>query len=748
MGSEYGNQREESMTMSSQWIGRPNVCLLNWESPVLPAPLFRREFRLAGAVKRAQVKICGLGYYELRINGEKVGDHVLDPVVTQYDRRVRYIAYDVTAHLQAGANAVGVTLGNGWYNCFTKDVWHFDKASWRDYPKLWLELRIEQEDGETVAIASGPDWRVGDGPIRFDGLRNGETYDAREERPGWDRPGYDDRAWPHAAVVPGPGGELEEQTGPPCKVTKTLTPVAVNPIRPGVAVYDLGQNIAGWAQLRVSGPAGTEIVLRYGERLDESGAVDQAKINVFVKSGDCQTDRYILKGDGEETWEPRFTYHGFQYVQVEGLPGPATLDHIRGRVVRTAFDGAGSFECSNEDVNLLQQATRWAYIGNFVGIPTDCPHREKNGWTGDAQLAAETGLLNYDAAGSYMQWLDTMADTQRPSGQLPGIVPSCGWGYNWGSGPAWDAAFVLIPWYIYLYTGDARAIVKHYDGIRRYLDFCATMATGYILDFGLGDWCPVDPNRMPPAALTSTAYYHVFAKTLAAFARITGHDQDVAVYEELAARIREAFNQAFYRGEGVYDRGQMTAQGCALYQGLVDDAERDAVVRRLVDSVKANDCKVDFGILGAKYVPRALAENGHVEIAYRLITQPEFPGWVHWLRDGATTLRESWDDVNSRNHIMFGDISAWFYHYLAGINPDPAAPGFQHVILKPHPVPGLDSVRAAHRSRFGLIEIAWTRKGDTVRCEIDLPKGATATFMSPDGGARQLPAGRHWTDAV
>lgn len=732
------------MSVQVQWIGRPDATLVNWQGAVLPAPMFRREFGLDDDVKTANLKICGLGYYDLRLNGAKVGDHVLDPLVTQYDQRVRYVVHDVTDQLRKGDNAVGVILGNGWYNCFTSEQWHFDKASWRDYPKLWLELAIEMVNGKTMTIASGPGWKVGDGPIRFDGLRNGETYDAREERPGWDRPGFDDSAWENAGVVAAPGGVLEEQTSPPCKVVDTIKPQSVKQIRPGVAVYDLGQNIAGWAQLRVSGSAsGAEIVLRYAERLKDNGEVDQSNIDVFIKSGECQTDRYIMKGEGEEVWAPRFTYHGFRYVQVEGLPGTPALDHIRGRVVRTAFDEIGSFECSNEDVNSLQRLTKWSYIGNFVGIPTDCPHREKNGWTGDAQLAAETGLMNYDAASSYMQWLDTMADTQRPSGQLPGIVPSAGWGYNWGSGPAWDAAFVLIPWYIYLYTGDARAIETHYDGIRRYLDFCASMATENLLSFGLGDWCPVDPKQMPPAALTSTAYYHVFAKTVAEFARITGHDRDVMAYEELAAKIREAFNREFYKGDGVYGRGQMTAQGCALYQGLVEESEKDAVVKALIDAVAANDCKVDFGILGAKYVPRALADNGHVELAYRMITQPEFPGWVNWVRQGLTTLRESWRDRASGNHIMFGDISAWFYNYLAGINPDPAKPGFKHVILKPRPVSDMERVHATHRSRLGLLEVGWEKKGGSVCYSIDIPAGAAATFSPAGQSPRRLETGHH-----
>ncbi len=730
--------------MQRLWIGRSDATLRNWKAEVLPAPMFRREFTLTAEVKTACLKICGLGYYELHLNGARVGDHVLDPIVTKYDRLARYVSYDVANGLQAGENAVGVMLGNGWYNCFTADAWHFDKASWRDYPKLWMELTIELVNGQFVSLRSDKNWKIGESPIRFDGLRNGETYDAREEQPGWDLPGFDDSDWAPAGIVPGPGGILEEQTSPPCKVMDTLTPKSIQKIRSGVFVYDIGQNIAGWAQLRVwDGDPGTEIVLRYGEKLKDNGEVEQSNINSFIRSGECQTDRYIMKGTGEEVWEPRFTYHGFRYVQVEGLPAAATLNHLRARVVRTAFDKIGTFNCSNEDVNSLQRVTEWSYIGNFVGIPTDCPHREKNGWTGDAQLAAETGLMNYDVAGSYTQWLDTMACCQRPNGQFPGIVPSSGWGYNWGSGPAWDAAFLLIPWYIYLYTGNSCVIERHYDAARRYLDFCNSMATDHILSFGLGDWCPVEPERMPPAPLTSTAYYYVFAKTLSAFARITGNKEDFSGYEHLASSVRAAFNREFYRGNGVYDRGQMTALGCALYQGLVEETEREAVAQKLLHEVEVRGCKVDFGILGAKYVPRALADHGFVDVAYRLITQPEFPGWMHWLLNGATTFRESWGDTNSRNHIMFGDISAWFYNYLGGINPDPDRPGFEHVLLKPCPIAEVDRVHATHRSPFGLIDVRWEKQGDGILYSIDTPPGTVATFAPHGKSPQQLAPGHH-----
>jgi len=710
---------------TGRWIAAPDACLGSWHVPAQPTPFFRRVFTCMAA-RQATVRICGLGYYELYLNGVRVGEQVLDPVVTQYDKRARYVTHDVTALLRPGMNVIGVILGNGWYNCHTPDVWHFDKASWRDYPKLLLELEL---DGEVI-LASDTDWKTSRGPIVFDGLRNGEHYDARLELDGWLETGYDDSAWKAAAQVAGPGGILEPQRMPPCKVMRTLPAADSWTLPSGEAIYDLGQNIGGWARIAVSGLRGAEVTIRYGERLKDR-ALDQDQIACFIKGGDCQTDRYILKGGGVETWEPRFTYHGFQYVSIRG---DVTVHSVEGRVVHTAFPRIGEFSCSDPTLSKLQANTVWSYIGNFVGIPTDCPHREKNGWTGDAQLAAETGLFNFAAGTAYGQWVESIADAQRPSGQLPGIVPTAGWGYNWGSGPAWDSALILIPWHVYLFTGDDTAIRANYDAMKKYLDFCASQAADHILSFGLGDWCHSDSARMAATAITSTGYYYIDTLTLARFARILGHEEDCLRFERLASEIKRAFNCRFYRGDGIYGKGEPTAMGCALYHGLVEEPERGTVARRLAEIVVSNGCKADFGILGAKYVPRALAENGYTDVAFRMLTQPEYPGWAHWLRQGATTLWECWNGDASRNHVMFGDISAWMYQYLAGIMPDPTQPGFKNTVIRPNPVTGLDWVKAWHQSPYGRIEVVWRRSGSRFELDLTVPSNSTATVELPCGG--------------
>ena len=704
------------------------------------APFFRREFELGCTIKKANISVCGLGYYELYLNGSKVGDHVLDPIVTQYDQRVRSVSYDVTKELRVGNNAIGTILGNGWYNGNSSDVWNFENASWRDKPKFTLHLQVIFEDDTEMHLTTNNEWKVcSESPIRFNALRNGETYDARLAMGKWNLPDFDDHSWTPARIVPGPGGTMEEQTSPPCKVMEDIATKSVTVLRPGVAVYDLGVNIAGWALLKVSGSAGQEITMRYSDVLDENGEIDIKHIGQHIKNGDFQTDRYILKGGGTESWEPRFTYHGFRYVQVTGFSGEPTPDMITGRVVHTAFDAIGSFECSNPDLNELQACTRRSFVGNFVGIPTDCPHREKNGWTGDAHLAAETGLINYDLASSYAQWLQTMADTQRPSGQFPGIVPSAGWGYNWGSGPAWDNAFILIPWYVCLYTGDSRLIEQHYDAMKLYMEYCDSLATERILSFGLGDWCAFDAHTAP--AITSTSYYYVDACMMSEFAKLLNRPEESESFAKLATEIKDAFNARFYKGKGIYGKGEMTAMGCALYQGLVEESERAAVVAALVATIEKSDFKVDFGILGAKYVPRALADNGELEAAYKLISQDSYPGWIYWLRQGATTLWESWDGDASLNHIMFGDVSAWMFNHLAGISPNADNPGFTKVCIKPGVVEDLQWVKASCETSAGRICSAWKKSQEGTMYTIELPSGVTGELILRDGFTKQLPSG-------
>ncbi|NLN17833.1 MAG: family 78 glycoside hydrolase catalytic domain [Firmicutes bacterium] len=736
---------------SAQWIGAPQFPPRSVEG-VCRAPLLRKTFSLQPDIDSARVYICGLGYYELYVNGTRIGDRRLDPAFTRYDRRALYTAYDVTAALKKGANAIGVILGNGYYNQHLPDVWGFEHAPWRDYPKLILQLHVRFADGSETAIVTDPSWKAYPSPIMFDQLRSGEVYDAREEIPGWNTPEFDDTEWHETRVVAGPGGRLISQMTPPIEVTEDIPPIAVNEVAPGVFVYDMGQSFSGWVQLRVRGPAGTRITLRYSELRSDDGNIDQSNIKTLVKGERFQTDIYTLKGEGVEVWEPRFTYHGFRYVEMTGFPGRPDLDSLRGRFVHTAFEPAGRFSCSNELLNRIQECTLRSYRSNFVGIPTDCPHREKNGWTGDAHIAAETGLFNFKAAASYAKWMHDFADEQRPSGQLPGYIPTAGKGYNWGSGPAWDSAYILIPWYLYLYCGDKRVLEQHYSAMKRYVDFMGTMATDHILHFGLGDWCP--PGRpssghKTPTSVTSTGYYYVDVLLLSKIADLLGHHEDAAAYKTLADKIKKAFNKHFYDPKtGRYAGEAQTSMACALYQGLVEPDEKDKVLEQLLVSIDEQNGHIDCGILGTKYVMNTLTDHGRTDVAYRIATKTTYPSWGYWLAQGATTLWESWDGINSRNHIMFGDIGAWFYKALAGINPDPESPGFKHTIIRPHPVDDLEWVSAEHHTMYGTIVSSWKKQGDDFTLRIRIPVNTTATVWIPSTNPDSvLESGRPATEA-
>ncbi|MDP6380793.1 MAG: family 78 glycoside hydrolase catalytic domain, partial [Phycisphaerae bacterium] len=623
---------------------------------------------LAKRVKKARVYICGLGYYELYVNGKKVGDHVLDPAFTRYDLRALYVTYDVTEMVAKGGNAVGVVLGNGWYNQHTPDTWGFDKSFWRDRPTVRCQLEVEFSDGTSEVISSNSTWKVSSGPIVFESIRNGETYDARLEKAGWNAADYDDAAWAAAAVVAGPKGQLAAQMLPPIKVTKTIMPVKITEPKPGCYVFDMGQNMAGWAKLKVSGPAGTKVVMKYSERLLRNGTVNQKHNRQYVHKYDFQTDTYILKGKGVEKWEPRFSYHGFQYVQVTGLPRKPGRRTLMGRVIHTSFASAGRFECSNDLFNKIQQNTLWSYIGNYHGFPTDCPHREKNGWTADAHLAAELGLINFASASSYAKWLDDIKDEYAQSGKLPGMVPAPthGWGsYVWG--PPWDSAYVLIPWYVYQYCGDVRILAEHYDGIKRYVDSLTSESKNYIVTKARWDWAPAKSSTSPE--LTATAYYYTNSLILSEAAKLLGKKTDAAKYADLAVKIKAAFNKEFFEpSTGQYKGGTQTGLSSALYQGLVEPKNVQRVLDNLVANIDANNGHIDTGILGAKYLLYALTDNGRGDVAYTVTTQTTFPSWGYWISKGATTLWELWNGKQSRNHVFFGDISTWFYKALAGIN--------------------------------------------------------------------------------
>jgi alpha-L-rhamnosidase len=719
----------------AKWIGRTT------NSNITVAPLLRRGFHFDGRIRQARAYVCGLGYFELYLNGRRVGDHWLDPGYTRYDRRALYLAYDVTGLLKRGENVAGAILGNGWFNVSNKAAWDFDRAPWRAAPRLLCQIEVEFTDGRRTVIASDADWKSAESPIVYNTIYSGEIYDARREQAGWDRVGFDDSKWSPVLLVEPPKGVLSAQMMPAIKTDRVLEVQKITEPKPGVYVFDFGQNLTGHADLEVRGPAGARVEMKYAERLATNGLVDQAAIAQHLHRFDAhqlfQTDTYILKGRGLESWHSRFSYSGFRYVQVTGLPARPDKDSLRAVFFHSAVPVAGHFECSNPLLNRIEEATRWSYLGNLQGIPTDCPHREKNGWTGDAHLAAEQAMFNYFPPAVYAKWIQDLGDEQRPDGRLPGIVPTGGWGYQWGNGPAWDSAFLLIPYYQYLYYGDTELFRRHYDGMKRYVDYLTSRAKDGIVKIGLNDWAPFKTKT--EAGITDTAYYYVDTKIVALAAQCLGQSEEARRYTELAANTRQAFNDKFYHPDtGLYDNRSQTALSCALYQGLVEPDYRSRVLTNLVAAVECRDWHIDTGILGAKYLLNTLTENGRADVAYRIASQKDLPSWGWWIEQGATTLWEEWNGDASRFHIMYGDISAWFYKAICGINPDPASPGFKHFFIKPNVVGDLTFARGEYDSIRGRIVSDWKLVKGEFQLDLALPANTSATVSLPVCDASQV----------
>ena len=718
------------MTIERKWLGR---WINDGKTMVTPnaefdnAPYVRKTFDCPHAPEKATIFLCGLGWHVLFVNGQKADDRVLAPTITQFDKRVSFIEYDVTRLLKTGKNAVCVLLGNGLYNCRVHK-WSFDKAPWRDYPKLLCDIVI---DGKTVA-KSDYSWKTHPSPVTFNELRNGQYFDARQEIPGFADPDFPDDQWDNAALCVPPGGRVVQENMPPCKVMQSYPAVSKKNLDNNIAIYDFGTNLTGWCRIKVQGKAGSKVELNYTEKIDtDSGEIDTKEINPYENFGKFQTDQYTLKGDPDgEFYEPDFTYHGFRYVQIT-LSGDVEVADIQAQFVHTAFAVAGKFDSSSKVLNSLQRNTLQSFKSNYTGIPTDCPHREKNGWTGDAAIVAESGLWNFDMEKSYSHFLQILADTQRPNGQLPGIAPSAGWGYNWGGGPAWDTLLFEYPWQIYCFYGKTELIKKYYSNFQLYLEYCENLSENHLLNFGLGDWCHWNRKAITPVEVTSSGYYYQNVSRMAFFADLLDKKQDAADYRKLAENIRASFLEKFANPDGSFADKSPTATAAALFFSLAEENNIQKSVDFLVKQIRERQHKADFGILGAKYVPEVLADHGFADDAFEIITQKEFPGWGWQIAQGATTLWENWNGKNSQNHIMFGSISAWMYKYPGGIKILPETPGFRKFMIKPCFVEKLDRVNAFHISPYGIIRSNWKKINGKTVCHFEIPSGTQAEIILP-----------------
>ncbi|WP_374951958.1 family 78 glycoside hydrolase catalytic domain [Mucilaginibacter sp.] len=706
---------------------------------VKPAPYFRTTFGTGKKVISARAYIAVAGLYELYLNGEKIGNHRLDPMYTRFDRRTLYVTYDVTKQIMAGKNAIGVLLGNGWYNHQSTAVWDFDKATWRNRPAFCLDLRITYNDGTTETIRSDEHWKTSFSPITLNSIYTAEHYDARLEQPGWNTISFDDAKWKPAFNRPAPSQNITAQAMHPILNVEEIPAQSVNRLDDGAYVFDLGRNISGVSKFKVSGKVGTVIRLKHGERLYKNGHVDLSNIDIHYRPTDekdpFQVDIFTLSGKGEETFMPRFNYKGFQFVEVTSSePIELTKENLTGYFMHSDVPPVGKLSTSNPIINKIWAATNNSYLSNLFGYPTDCPQREKNGWTGDAHIAVETGLYNFDGITIYEKWLSDHRDEQQPNGVLPSIIPTSGWGYEWGNGPDWTSTIAIIPWDIYLFYGDKKILKDNYENITRYVNHINDIYPTGLTTWGLGDWVPVKSKS--PVEMTSTAYYFADVTIAAKIAGLMGIKADEAKYVTLAAKIKNAFNAKYLNQQtGNYNTGLQTELAVPLYWGLVPDNFKSRIAKRLADRVTTDNFHLDVGVLGGRAILSALSDNGYADVAYQIASQETYPSWGWWMVNGATTLYENWkidakSDI-SLNHIMFGDVGAWLYRGIGGIKPDEKQGGFKNVIMQPNFVTGLDQYTATHRGPYGGIISSWKRNGSAVEYSVTIPPNSSADLYFP-----------------
>lgn len=677
------------------------VWIENTDCPAEAAPVFIKKFPVASA-KTAELRISGVGFYVAELNGQRVGDAIIAPAFTAYDKTVLYNIYDVAAMLRPGENTLTVTLGNGWFSQNEPDAWEFEHAAWRARPQLICELWI---DGE-CAVESDSSWLCGKSRTVYNSLRCGETYDASAVI-GDLHP---------ASVAHGPGGLLKMQTIAPVRLREVIEPVRIIPSDTPV-MYDFGVNLSGNVEIRVRGKRGASVTIQYSELVrPDIGTPDRETIAMHVHSARFQEDRYILSGEGEETWHSEFGYNGFRYARVAAGDGVTVLD-VRARCFHTDLLEAGAFSIDHPALNAVQQAILRSTRTNFHHMPTDCPHREKNGWTGDAHLSCEQALFNFDMKDAYLKWLDDIVDGQRPNGAIACIVPTSIWGYNWGTGTTWDAVLFEIPYQLYCYTGDETVLQRYRIAMRHYLSFMRGTADHGIWRNGLGDWCPPAGARTcsAPALLTGYAYRCVvlYGKICA----ILGEAAEAEWASGWASQIRADFQRTFF---GVEPDSQ-TYLAMLLAFGLTDDPAD--VCARLEKQLTADEFHPTCGIFGVKLLYNALTDAGRFDLAWKAATVTGYPGFTDMLTHCAGTLGESWLGGSSRNHHMFSSIGDWFYKGIAGIHLDEQSPGFRHVFLRPHIPAGCGAFSARHQTPFGELKVEWNGRALIVT----LPEETSAT---------------------
>jgi alpha-L-rhamnosidase len=715
--------------------------------------LLRREFTVRPGLRRALMFVSGMGQYELTCNGVRSGDDVLSPSWTDYEKTCLYDTRDITALLRPGANAAGLCLAGGFFN-LQESPGRYGKFITQYRPLMAIgQIRLEYADGSVETVVTDASWRVAIGPITYANVYGGEDDDARREPTGWDRPGFDDSAWERALALDGPGTLLlgASHADPPLREYESLRPVAVREVRPGVTVYDLGQNAAVMLRLRVSGPAGAVVRITPAELVNPDGSVDRASAG-----GGNAFWNYTLAGrPGGEAWEPRFFYHGSRYLQIEhtapaGGGALPTVEGIEGVVMHSDSPAAGDFACSSELFNRIRSLVRWAQQSNLMHVLTDCPQRERLGWLEQYHLNGPALRYEFDLTRLYAKGLDDMDDAQQADGLVPDIAPEyVTFSGGFRDSPEWGSAFILAGWQHYIWTGDDTPLREHYQSMIDYAAYLQRRSKDSILDYGLGDWYDLGPAKLgraqlTPVALTATAFYQADVATLAQIAEHLGKTSDAERLAAQAEEIRAAFNHAFFDAvTGRYATGSQTAQALPLVMGLAETKDRAAVLGNLVRDVQDRGNAITAGDVGYRYLLRALADGGRSDVIAAMNLQSDKPGYGYQLAKGATSLTEAWNanPRSSQDHFMLGQITEWFYHDLAGLAPDPRAPGFKRVLFRPQPVPGVTWARASHDSPYGRVSVAWREEKSRFVLVVETPPNTTAEVRWPFATTEEIKEG-------
>mgnify|MGYP003374441979 FL=1 len=728
-----------------KWLGNwitGGFCLKRDEA--LEAPYLRRDFDVCGKVRRATLYICGLGYFVCTLNGKRVNKDFLSTPFTDYDKHLMYRSFDVTDVL-SDKNAIGVVLGNGFYNCFTIDPWQSRFASWRDVPKMICELHIEYENGDEQTVCSDTGWQSSKGPITFNGIRHGEQYDANLEMPGWDMPGYKGETFGKVRVVRPAGGELMSYELEPIVVRREYP--AVKMTKQGEkTLFDIGQNQAGVCRLTLRGKKGDKITIRYCDIINDKGELDQSPLSCFIKNYTFQTEIYTKKSDEPEAWHSEFTYHGYQYVEISGGDEERQLSDVVALALCNGIEDRGYFVTSDETVNQIQHMCVAATTSCCMNTLSSDAVREKTSWTGDAGFTSEQIVINFGAEAFMRRWLYDLRDSQTPAGAVPCVIPSAGWGYTSLNGPDWASPIVDAPKYLYLASGNINYIKDNYNMLTRHCALMEKMATDNIVDYGLGDWCaPFEGPALSvnmesfkcPVTVTDTAYYHTAVRTLAYWAKLLGRDDDEKYYAVLADNIKAAFREKFFDKKTFTVKGNcQTSTAVMIYHGLCEADEVQPLTEKLLQQIKERDGHLDFGVLGNKAVMNVLGTTGNAKTGLMMLCNPTYPSVKHWIDMGANTLWECWNGLGSRNHHMFSDMSAFLYKYVGGISADMEKPAYEHIIFRPALDVGIKNISCGVNTPYGTARTEISENESGAKLTVTVPSGSSGTLYVPVGYSR------------